>query len=182
MYPVDDKDNVIEITGAPKLDPGAPCPMVLSDEHCLILSYIVFEKQPIPPPRPGGGLQVIFAEPSETKWAIVQFHRPWAHMFGPPGDETLSGHPLASRGLGCYAIHEVRNSSWVRQLEKMNSVHPRHNPKTYDGLKHYAFAFHDSTFECIARGFEATMVTGPGELVLDQMRARMIAKSKDPLQ
>src|SRR5260370_31235264 len=156
--------------------------MVLGDEHCLILSYMIFEKYPLPPPRPGGGLQVIFADPSETKWAIVQFHRPRAHMFGPPGDETLSGHPLAGRGLRTYAIHEVLSSSWVRQLEKMNSVHPRHNPKMYDDLKHYVFAFHDSTFECIARGFDATIVTGPGELILDQMRSRIISQSQHLLQ
>jgi len=56
------------------------------------------------------------------------------------------------------------------------------NPKGYDGLKHYVFAFHDSTFECIARGFNAVIVTGLEELILDQMRARIIAKSKDPLQ
>ena|SRR2546427_9033894 len=173
MYPVDDKDSVVEITSAPKLCPGAPCPMVLCDERSLILSYMIFEKVPVPLPR--------FADPFE-KWAIVEFHRPQAHMFGPPNDEAFSGHPLASRGLGPYAIHEVRNSSWVRQLEKMNSVHPQHNPKGYDGLKHYVFAFHDSTFECIARGFNAVIVTGLEELILDQMRARIITKSKDPLQ
>jgi len=64
----------------------------------------------------------------------------------------------------------------------MNSVHPRHNPKMYDDLKHYVFAFHDSTFECIARGFDATIVTGPGELILDQMRSRIISQSQDLLQ
>jgi hypothetical protein len=179
MYPVDEKDSVVEITSAPKLSPGAPCPMVLCDEHSLFLSYIIFEKHPIPPPHPGGGLQVTYADPSETKWAIVEFHRPWAHIFGPPNDEAFSGHPLASRGLGRYAIHEVLNSSWVRQLERMNSVHPRHNPKAYDGLKHFVFAFHDSTFECIARGFNAIIVTGPGELILDQMRARITSQSGD---
>jgi len=52
----------------------------------------------------------------------------------------------------------------------------------YDDLKHYVFAFHDSTFECIARGFDATIVTGPGELILDQMRSRIISQSQDLLQ
>jgi hypothetical protein len=182
MYPVDDKDSVVEIIGAPKLSPGAPCPIVLCDEHSLILSYIIFEKYPAPPPRPGGGLQVIFSDPSQTKWAIVEFHRPTAHMFGPPNDEAFSGHPLASRGLGPYAIYEVRNSSWVRQLESMNSVHPQHNPKAYDDLKHYVFAFHDSTFECIARGFNATIVTGPEKLILDRMRANITSQSEDLVQ
>src|SRR5438132_11281953 len=80
-------------------------------------------------------------------------------------DETLSGHPLAGRGLRTYAIHEVLSSSWVRQLETMNSVHLRHNTKMYDDLKHYVFAFHDSTFEWITRGFDRTIVTVRGVMI-----------------
>ncbi len=35
----------------------------------------------------------------------------------------------------------------------MNAVHPCHRPEHFAGFKHYIFAFHDSTFECIAEGF-----------------------------
>jgi hypothetical protein len=182
MYPVDDKDSVVEITDAPKSSPGAPCPIVLCDEHSLILAYLIFEKRQAPPPSPGDGLRVIYADPSKTKWAIVEFHRPRAHMLGPPNDEAFSGHPLFSRGLRPYAIYEVRNSSWVRQLEKMNSVHSQHNPKAYDELKHYVFAFHDSTFECIARGFNSVIVTGPRKWVLDRMRLGIPGQSEDLIQ
>ena len=82
-------------------------------------------------------------------------------MFGPPNDETFSGHPLADRGLHPYAVFEVRDSSWIRKLERMNSVHHRHNRERFlEGLRHFVFAFHDSTFECVAHGFEVEVFRG----------------------
>ena len=56
-----------------------------------------------------------------------RFEHCYAHMFGPPNDEALRGHPLAGRGLRPYAAFEIRQSSWLRRLERMNSVHPRHD-------------------------------------------------------
>jgi hypothetical protein len=82
-------------------------------------------------------------------------------MFGPPNDEAFGGHPLASRGLSPYAVFEVQQSSWIRKHERMNSVHPSHNRERFlAGIKHFIFAFHDSTFECIAEGFEICIVRG----------------------
>ena len=57
-------------------------------------------------------------------------------MFGPPNDEAFSGHPLASRGLHPYGAFKIENSSWIRHLEKMNSVHPNHHPERYFKLQH----------------------------------------------
>ena len=85
---------------------------------------------------------------------VVQFESPYAHMFGPPNDEAFSGHPLASRGVAPYRVFEVDNSSWLKSLERMNSVHPHHRSEQFAGYKHYIFAFHDSTFECIAKSFK----------------------------
>ena len=48
---------------------------------------------------------------------------------------------------------EIAASSWVRALEQMNAVHPYHRPETFSDYHHYIFAFHDSTFECVARAF-----------------------------
>ena len=82
-------------------------------------------------------------------------------MFGPPNDEAFDGHPLASRGLTPYAEFEVIDSSWLRQLEKMNSVHPYHNRERFmANLHHFVFAFHDSTFECIAASFSVSIHRG----------------------
>ena len=92
-------------------------------------------------------------EDGETM-AVVRFVGCRAHMFGPPNDEAFAGHPLAGRGLRPYGAFLVQNSSWLRGLERMNAVHPRHNPERFRELKHFVLTFHDSTFECIARGAE----------------------------
>ena len=55
-------------------------------------------------------------------------------MFGPPNDEAFDGHPLARRGLRPYGAFEVTHSSWIRQLEQMNSVHPHHSPPLFEGF------------------------------------------------
>ena len=98
---------------------------------------------------------------------VVRFRRPYAHMFGPPNDEAFEGHPLAARGLASYAVYEVRRSSWLRRLERMNAVHWNHRPERFLArLRHFVFAFHDATFECIAEGFtfEGSCVDRSGEM------------------
>jgi hypothetical protein len=42
----------------------------------------------------------------------------------------------------------------------MNSVHPHHRPEACEALTHYVFAFHDSTFECVARGISVSLHRG----------------------
>jgi len=41
MYSVDERDRVIELDGVPQSSVGAPLPIVLSDEHKILLAYIV---------------------------------------------------------------------------------------------------------------------------------------------
>jgi hypothetical protein len=91
-------------------------------------------------------------------------------MLGPPNDEALLGHPLAARGLSHYGAYEVIDSSWIRKLERMNSVHDRHDSsRFFKDKRHFVFTFHDSTFECIARGFEVERLTGTLGYALDRM-------------
>ncbi len=83
---------------------------------------------------------------------LMQFLAPRAHYFGPPNDEALAGHPLYSRGLECYGAFEIHGSSWIRELERINRVHPQHSPGLFAELRHFAITFHDGLFECVARG------------------------------
>ncbi len=48
----------------------------------------------------------------------------------------------------------------------MNSVHPYHKPEHFQRYKHFIFAFHDSTFECIAESFSASIHRGSTQGVL----------------
>lgn len=158
MYEVDDLDRVVELSTAPRPDVGAPLPLVVSDEGHLLLAYIVSEPDP---DWDGSDVTMVSPESNGLPIAVVQFRMPSAHMFGPPNDEAFGGHPLESRGLAPYAVFEVERSSWIRKHERMNAVHPYHNRERYLARrKHFVFAFHDSTFECIAESFETSVIRG----------------------
>src|SRR5437868_2549931 len=87
---------------------------------------------------------------ADEKIAVVHFPLCSYLAFGAPNDEALGGHPLYSRGLQFYSVHEVVHSSLIEILERRNSVHPQHDPKSYlRDKKHYVFTFEDSTLECV---------------------------------
>jgi hypothetical protein len=94
---------------------------------------------------------------------VVRFQGCLATSFGSPGDETFEGHPLHGSGFEGYRAMRVVNSPWIDQLRLIDSVHPRHIPTSFDGLTHFVFPFHDSTFECVAKGYSAS--TEPGSII-----------------
>ena len=171
MYQVDEKDKVIELKDIPQSSVGAPLPTVLSGEHTLLLSYLL---QNTPENWSGKTIRVVDFESENEFIAIVQFKRYLSFMFGLPNDEAFSGHPLFGRGLQPYTVFEIENSSWLRQLEKMNSVHPYHKPEHFEKFKHFVFAFHDSTFECITEGFEISIHEGSMKSILLEMQKRLL--------
>jgi hypothetical protein len=165
MYSVDDKDIVKELNGVPALSVGAPMPLILANEHKLILVYASDESEP-----DWGQVDLVNNSPEfELSLALIEFHLPLVHSLGPPNDETLHGHPLANRGLSHYDAFEVLNSSWILGLDGMNSIHPRHNPNRFASFKHFIFTFHDSTFECIAESFKSAIRHTSMEFVLTEM-------------
>ena len=170
MYPVDGRDTVVELEGVPQSSVGAPLPIVLSDEHKVLLAYIV---EDTPPDWDGSYVRVVDPSTSGEPLALVEFISYWSFMFGGPNDEAFAGHPLASRGLHPYGAFQIENSSWVRVLEKMNSVHPSHIPERFGRLKHFVFAFHDSTFECVAEGFTVSEHEGSLQSLLPVMEGRL---------
>jgi len=155
MYHVDGKDSVAELIDVPRPDVGAPSPMIVCDEAHLLLAYLVNEQHCA---WESDSVLNLSGETGEHI-AIVTLHHPTAHMFGLPNDETLSGHPLYSRGLRWYSVWEVQASSWIHQFERVNAVHEQHSPQRFLANKrHFIFTFHDSTFECIAHGFTYKVV------------------------
>lgn len=164
MYSVDERDRVIEIRTVPQSSAGAPSPIILSDEHRLLLAYIVQD-------RPDASLDSIVGNEGED-FAVIEFERFRSFMFGAPNDEVFEGHPLAGRGLCPYACFQIESSSWIRQLEQMNSVHSRHDPTRFARYNHYIFAFHDSTFECVAESFTVIEHSGTLESLIAVMQRR----------
>ena len=158
MYEIDSRDVVVELTDAPKPDAGAPLPQLLATEDRLLLAYLVS----VPDPHwDGTYANMISSDTEGLSVAIVDFRRASAHLFGSPNDEVFAGHPLASRGLHPYSVFEIQNSSWIRKLEMMNSVHRSHDKRRFMADRHhFIFAFHDTTFECVAKDFSYSAFRG----------------------
>ena len=154
MYLVDQRDEAVPLEDVPQSDVGAPLPTVVADEHRVVLGYILSEGIPELD-------ATLVSSDKEVGWSIglVRFLHPYSHMMGAPNDESLSGHPLADRGLEAYGAFEIKHSSWIRQLERINSVHMYHDRERFlENKRHFVFVFHDSTFECIAHGYEVSLL------------------------
>jgi hypothetical protein len=113
--------------------------------------------------------------PNNAEVAAVTFARPKAHYLGPPNDEALSGHPLASRGLVAYGIFEVLSSSWVRSLSDINRVHHLHDPNRFSKLRHFVFTFHDATFEIVAEAVQAVKMFPQAEGLVSRLIQERLA-------
>ncbi len=149
LYTVDELDKVKRLKDVPLSDIGAPLPIVIANEVYLGLLYYLSEPDPN---WDGTDVNVVSTTTDDMAVAIVEFERPTTHTLGPPNNEAFSGHPLASRGLRPYTAFEILDSSWIRQLERMNSVHRCHDRTRFmSDKRHFVFAFHDSVFERIAR-------------------------------
>jgi hypothetical protein len=152
MYVVDSEDQIQPLEGIPQCSAGAPEPVVVADEGSVVVAYNAAGK-PIDPdtarPEDFGDQEVV----------VLRFEGVHAMLFGSPNDEALHGHPLADRGLDAYAAHRVLSSSWIRELERMNRVHPMHSASAFSRLSHFILTFHDSTFECVCRGEPEVAVT-----------------------
>ena len=151
MYQVDRKDKVKELDDLPQSSVGAPIPMIVEDEHHTFVAYYAEQRDP---DWDGTAVRVRGPDSDDGTVAIVKFSS-YATMFGPPNDEAFAGHPLAARGLRPYGFFEVLNSSWIRGLERMNSVHPQHDKAGFLArYRHFVLSFHDTTLECVASRFE----------------------------
>jgi len=145
MYSID-KDSVVALSEIPRPEAGAPSPVIFASEDVVAVAYYV---------TPGDG-----------DVALISFITPYIHLFGAPNDEALDGHPLYDRGLTFYSAFEVHDSSWIRGLERMNRVHMFHDAAHFASYRHFIITFHDTTFECIAKGFTASLhKEHPGEVI-----------------
>lgn len=157
MYTVDTRDKVVQLGDVPQSSVGAPCPSIVAGEHHLSVAFFLEEALP---GWDGSTVRVVGLDSQGEPAAVVRFSHPYASMFGPPNDEAFSGHPLASRGLTPYSAFEVMNSSWIRVLARMNAVHPHHSTKLFSTYRHFVLSFHDTTFECVAKGYSVEVSEG----------------------
>ncbi len=154
MFNFNKKEKAEKITFEPKWDGGAPLPYLLQSEYKTFLTYYIKTIDPN-----WDGTYVTVKDPvSESKEsiAIVEWVGCRGAMLGGLNDEAIMGHRLYNFGLkeGGYDTFIVKNSKWIEELRKGNSVHSQHKDEQFSKLNHYILLFHDTTFECIAESFK----------------------------
>lgn len=87
------------------------------------------------------------------------------YKFGYPNDEAMGTHPLAKFGLGFYGLFQVLDSPWTKEICEGNRIHPRHEDKMYDDVKHYIARFKDVTLDILCNKMEETRL--PKEKVIE---------------
>lgn len=153
-------------------DTGAPLPYLLQNDYRTFLAFFLHTVDPN-----WDGTYVNVRNPSgelSEKLALVEFERCVCTKMGTPNDEVLHGHPLYGKGLAGYEAMAVENSNWLKELEEINSVHDAYNRESWRGLKHYILPFHDSTFECVARGFKVETFLLPVSDLLSDVCKRLV--------
>ncbi len=152
---------------------GAPCPHLFANDYKTFLAFLVRENDPN-----WDGTYVRVVNPADglnERLALVEFKGCLSSRLGGPNDEVFSGHPLHGKGLDGYSAQEVLNSRWLAELERINSVHPQYQPESWRNLHHYIFWFHDSTFECLAKGVYVERFEGTWRDLMNVVCERMLA-------
>jgi hypothetical protein len=142
-------------------DIGAPLPHLIKTDSQTFLLFLLGDTQ-----LQRDGFYAAVANPSGEHLATVEFKGCVSAKMGNPNDEVFQGHPLHGKGLVGYRPLRVLNSTWIRELEAINSVHRQFKADRWNTLSHYIFGFHDCTFECVAQSFvvQTAAVTIPAAL------------------
>jgi len=132
-------------------------------------SYLTFNAQKeTDKPSPYGGFYT-----TEAGTAIVEFPGCLISKFGYPNDEAASGIPKYKEIEIVYAICEVVDSDWIKELKQVNSYT---FPNTsYSSFRHFLIFFHDSTFECIAKEIKLKISEDPYIEIISEL-SRKIAE------
>lgn len=103
--------------------------------------------------------------PDSDSWAVVRFDRCLTYQGGGPNDEALHNHPLYPSGLTFYSLQEVLDSPWLRAQATIadKSGDPS---RLMQGQRHFAFAFKEELFECIAMSYSLVGLFDSAEMPL----------------
>ena len=139
-------------------DAGAPLPHVVSDGGMVFLIYYIDENSSAWKAQTHEIIDLDTGHRGIT--ALVEFKHCYNYKFGGVNEEVIHGHPLYEHGLEPYGVHEIINSKWIIEQEKINSVHGNYNHLSWEAYKHFIFTFHDELFECIAEGYNIKIFKG----------------------
>lgn len=166
-------------------DIGAPLPVLIASED---RTFLVFYLRDVDPDWDGTYVHVRDpVKDTDQSMAVLEFRGCHSAKLGDPNDEVIHGHRLWGRGLKPYGAFLVRNSTWVAELRRINEVHESYrDPKVLRGesyftlppwerMNHYLFAFHDSTFECVAESFTVRTISSSMPEVLQGVLRELFA-------
>jgi len=159
-------DEIVELDLGVRPDAGVSGAVVLQTESMTILTFIAVCSTSETSPRGDK-----YLEPDQR--AIVEFQRCLLTRFGHPNDEARWGIPKYAGSS--YGIYEVKDSSWIKEVVAAN----RHSfPATPDDYvrRHFLFAFHDSTFECLADDLSIKVVEQPYNEVFAETASRVLGE------
>lgn len=106
--------------------------------------------------------------PENTQIAIVRLVHAYGLRAGGSNDEVIEGHPLFGSGIHNYGAFVIRNSNWIENEYRINSVHEQFSQSQWKDLRHFMWTFHDGIVEAIAE--EVSVATQVG--VLSQLSTR----------
>ena len=128
------------------MDVGAPCPLLITDEHSLRLIFYSNDENQIELRQRDNIYDQGIIE--------LKFIRHNFFSFGPPNDEALNGHPYYELGLGYYSFYELLDSDLIAKISTYGRHHHFYNPNAYEKSHHYIITFKEQLFECVAHSFE----------------------------
>lgn len=117
-----------------------PIPTVISNEYKLTLLYY-YNKEFEPDGL--GYAATVERSTKDTGIASIRFTNHLIYKFGYPNVEALEGHTYYSYGLEPHKVFEVIESDWISTIEKMNRVHPFHDPQKIKSYRHFVIVFND---------------------------------------
>ena len=160
-------DNIIELDLG--IRPGAAVSgaVCLQTEETAVLTFNAM--QPTDRIGPYGPYM------KDAGTAVVEFRRCIITRFGYPNDEPRGEIPQYAGAAG-YGIYEVQDSTWIREVVRMNRIR---FPRTKDDYvrKHFLFTFHDSTFECLADDLSLTVSREPYAAVFARVHRHVFEES-----
>ncbi|MBB6127112.1 hypothetical protein [Mucilaginibacter lappiensis] len=138
--------KLIEIKDQFVMDVGAPCPLLIADDHNLRLIFYSNDEDQIELRQRDNIYDQGIIE--------LKFIRHNFFSFGPPNDEALNGHPYYELNLGSYSFYELQDSDLIAKISTYGRHHHFYNTRAYEKCHHYILTFKEQLFECVAHGFE----------------------------
>jgi hypothetical protein len=112
-------------------------------------------------------------EPAGT--AVIEFEICHLAKFGHPNDEAWTAIPR-TKGLS-YGFYEVVGSAWPEEVARLNRyAFPASTSRVEKhilALRHFLALFHDSSFECLAKGWKSRLSTDPVAELLSDIAAKI---------